>query len=121
MRADGGVIQLTAHGKEALMDTVIDNTGILQARGLIEKMGVIHLDGGDDGVISQRGAIDVSNPQGRGGGRFLRGNEFVWSPAAKLMLLDLLGKAPFWSVGIGRAKKSDKECSFCRHGKRRAY
>lgn len=38
IRADEGVIQLTAQGKEMLMNTVIDNTGILQARGLSEKM-----------------------------------------------------------------------------------
>ncbi|CNH71009.1 putative adhesin [Yersinia massiliensis] len=106
VRADGGVIQLTAHGKEALMDTVIDNTGILQARGLVEKMGVIHLDGGDDGVISQRGAIEVSNPQGRGGLAVLEGQRIRLVSGSKI---DASGFAEGGTVLVGgewQGKKS---------------
>ncbi|HFT5239299.1 TPA: filamentous hemagglutinin N-terminal domain-containing protein [Yersinia enterocolitica] len=106
VRADGGVIQLTANGKEALMDTVIDNTGILQARGLIEKMGVIHLDGGDDGVISQRGAIDVSNPQGRGGRAVLEGQRIRLVTGSKIDATGSAGEGTVLVGGDWQGKKS---------------
>lgn len=73
IQADGGVIQLTAKGKDMLMDTVIDNTGILQAKGLSAKNGAIYLDGGGEGVVSQMGTIDVNNQQGRGGRAVVEG------------------------------------------------
>lgn len=84
IRADGGVIQLTAQGKEMLMNTVIDNTGILQARGLSEKNGVIYLDGGNEGVVSQQGMINVSSPQGRGGNVILIGENIHLVAASKI-------------------------------------
>ncbi|HDL8219677.1 TPA: filamentous hemagglutinin N-terminal domain-containing protein, partial [Yersinia enterocolitica] len=84
IRADGGVIQLTAQGKEMLMNTVIDNTGILQARGLSEKNGVIYLDGGNEGVVSQQGMINVSSQQGRGGNVILIGENIHLVAATKI-------------------------------------
>ncbi|HDL6958134.1 TPA: filamentous hemagglutinin N-terminal domain-containing protein [Yersinia enterocolitica] len=84
IRADGGVIQLTAQGKEMLMNTVIDNTGILQARGLSEKNGVIYLDGGNEGVVSQQGMINVSSQQGRGGNVILIGENIHLVAASKI-------------------------------------
>ncbi|MBX9479419.1 filamentous hemagglutinin N-terminal domain-containing protein [Yersinia enterocolitica] len=73
IQADGGVIQLTAHGKEMLMNTVIDNSGILQAHSLSEKNGVIYLNGGTQGVVSQQGVINVSSLKERGGNVILIG------------------------------------------------
>ncbi|MFL4558848.1 filamentous hemagglutinin N-terminal domain-containing protein, partial [Yersinia kristensenii] len=84
IQADGGVIQLTARGKEMLMNTVIDNTGILQARGLAEKNGVIYLDGGSDGVVSQQGVIDARGPQGHGGNVILQGENIHLVAASKI-------------------------------------
>ncbi|WP_174634719.1 filamentous hemagglutinin N-terminal domain-containing protein [Yersinia thracica] len=84
IQADGGVIQLTARGKEMLMNTVIDNTGILQAQGLSEKNGVIYLNGGSNGVVRQQGIIDVSSPQGRGGNVILQGENIHLVAASKI-------------------------------------
>lgn len=84
IRADGGVIQLTAQGKDMLMNTVIDNTGILQARGLSEKNGVIYLDGGNEGVVSQQGMINANSQQGRGGNVILVGENIHLAAASKI-------------------------------------
>ncbi|HHY1462478.1 TPA: filamentous hemagglutinin N-terminal domain-containing protein [Yersinia enterocolitica] len=84
IRADEGVIQLTAQGKEMLMNTVIDNTGILQARGLSEKNGVIYLNGGNEGVVSQQGMINVNSQQGRGGNVILIGENIHLVAASKI-------------------------------------
>lgn len=66
VRADGGAIQQTAHGKDALMNTAIDNSGILQLRGLTEKNGIIYLDGGGDTLIKGSSTAG-SSAQGEGG------------------------------------------------------
>ena len=84
IQADGGVIQLTTHGKEMLMNTVIDNTGILQARGLSEKNGVIYLNGGNEGVVSQQGTINVSSQKGNGGNVILIGENIHLVAASKI-------------------------------------
>ncbi|WP_145490627.1 two-partner secretion domain-containing protein [Yersinia rohdei] len=84
IKADGGVIQLTARGKDMLMNTVIDNTGILQAKGLSENNGVIQLDGGDDGVVKQQGVINASHPQGRGGEVILHGKNIHLVAGSKI-------------------------------------
>ncbi|MBS0054396.1 filamentous hemagglutinin N-terminal domain-containing protein [Yersinia sp. Marseille-Q3913] len=84
IQADGGVIQLTARGREMVMDTVIDHTGILQARSLSEKNGAIYLDGDSEGVVSQKGLIDVSSPQGRGGSVVLQGENIHLAAGSKI-------------------------------------
>ncbi|ATM96959.1 adhesin [Yersinia frederiksenii] len=84
IQADGGVIQLTARGKDMLMNTVINNTGILQANGLSEKNGVIHLDGGDEGVIRQQGVVNVAHPQGRGGDVTFQGKNIHLDAGSKI-------------------------------------
>lgn len=84
IQADGGVIQLTVRGKDMLMNTVIDNTGILQANGLSEKNGVIQLDGGDEGVIRQQGVVNVAHPQGRGGDVTLQGKNIHLVAGSKI-------------------------------------
>ncbi|MDN0104222.1 filamentous hemagglutinin N-terminal domain-containing protein [Yersinia bercovieri] len=84
IQADGGVIQLTARGREMVMDNVIDHTGILQARGLSEKNGTIYLDGGSEGVVKQQGLMDVSSSQGRGGSVILQGENIHLVAGSKI-------------------------------------
>ncbi|MFB5188066.1 filamentous hemagglutinin N-terminal domain-containing protein [Yersinia intermedia] len=84
IQADGGVIQLTARGKEMLMDTVIDNTGILQAHGLSEKNGVIYLDGGSEGVVRLQGVVDARSQNGRGGSVIVQGEHIHLVAGSKI-------------------------------------
>ncbi|WP_145587879.1 two-partner secretion domain-containing protein [Yersinia aldovae] len=85
IQANEGVIQLTARGKEMLMNTVIDNTGILRAQGLSEKNGVIFLDGGSEGgVVRQQGMMDVSSSQGYGGYVILQGENIHLVAGSKI-------------------------------------
>ncbi|MFM2084600.1 MAG: Two-partner secreted adhesin EtpA, partial [Pseudomonadota bacterium] len=59
--ADDGQVYLTARGKDMLLDTVVNNEGIIRARNLSNHNGVITLDGGDSGVVlSNNGTLDVS-------------------------------------------------------------
>ena len=51
--ADGGHVLLTARSANALLDTVVNNSGIIRANSLVERNGEIVLDGGA-GVVSAK-------------------------------------------------------------------
>ncbi len=58
--ANGGIVTLTAKGSEELFDSIINHTGIIEAKSIGEKNGKIVLDGGDEGVVSVNGKLDAS-------------------------------------------------------------
>src|SRR5262245_21515613 len=60
IQADGGTVWLMARSADALLDTVVNNTGIIRATSLVERNGVIVLDGGSAGVVANSGTLDVS-------------------------------------------------------------
>src|SRR5207237_8087014 len=46
IEADGGNVLLTARSANALLDTVVNNSGVIRANSLIKRNGEIILDGG---------------------------------------------------------------------------
>ncbi|MEO8387388.1 YDG domain-containing protein [Polaromonas sp.] len=69
MQADGGVALLTAKAADALAGTVVNNTGVIRARTLENRGGVIKLLGGfDGGTVQVGGTFDASAPNGGDGG-----------------------------------------------------
>ncbi|MEW6372268.1 MAG: YDG domain-containing protein, partial [Pseudomonadota bacterium] len=73
VQADGGRVELSAKGADALARATVNNTGVVQARGLVADGGSIRLVG--DGDV-HAGALDASSRNGRGGavaveGRFV--------------------------------------------------
>lgn len=68
IQADGGVVTLTARGAQALMDEVINTSGLIEARGLSAQGGRIVLDGGHtQGRVTVGGSLDAAAGQGQGG------------------------------------------------------
>ncbi|EBJ2068827.1 hypothetical protein DP590_07545 [Salmonella enterica] len=65
--AKDGQVYLTARGKEMLLNTVVNNSGTVEAQGLSARGGEIVLDGGDSGVVRQAGALLADSAAGRGG------------------------------------------------------
>jgi filamentous hemagglutinin family protein len=59
IQADGGRVILSARSANALLDTVINNTGAIRANALVERNGEIILDGGAAGVVLSSGALDA--------------------------------------------------------------
>ncbi|HIB1684314.1 TPA: filamentous hemagglutinin N-terminal domain-containing protein, partial [Salmonella enterica subsp. enterica serovar Muenchen] len=55
--ATNGQVYLTARGKDMLLNTVVNNSGTVEARGLNHRGGEIVLDGGESGVVSQSGML----------------------------------------------------------------
>ena len=73
LQADGGRVELSAKGADALARATVNNTGVVQARGLVADGGSIRLVG--DGEV-QAGTLDASSRNGKGGavaveGRFV--------------------------------------------------
>ena len=57
IEADGGTVLLAARSANALLDTVINNTGVIRANSLVERNGEIVLDGGNAGVVVNSGTL----------------------------------------------------------------
>ena len=68
IRADGGTVLLTAQAKNALLDTVVNNTGQIHAQTVTNHNGTIQLLGGDSGTVKVAGTLDASAPNGGDGG-----------------------------------------------------
>jgi filamentous hemagglutinin family protein len=60
VQADGGQVLITAKAANALLDTVVNVDGIVQAHSIGSHNGVITLDGGSSGVVNVSGTLDAS-------------------------------------------------------------
>jgi len=69
IRADGGQVLMTAGAQKALLASVVNNTGIIEARTLENHEGTITLLGGmTSGTVNVGGTLDASAPTGGNGG-----------------------------------------------------
>src|SRR5438067_5902304 len=63
IEADGGNVLLTARSANALLDTVVNNSGVIRANSLIERNGEVILDGGSAGVVSNTGTLTAAGTE----------------------------------------------------------
>ncbi len=67
--ADGGRVIMTAGAKDALLASVVNNTGVVQAQTVQNQNGTITLLGGTTaGQVNVGGTLDASAPNGGAGG-----------------------------------------------------
>ncbi|EHJ5010084.1 filamentous hemagglutinin N-terminal domain-containing protein [Salmonella enterica subsp. enterica serovar Saintpaul] len=71
--ATDGRVFLTAKGQDMLLNTVVNNSGTIEAKGLASRGGEIVLDGGESGVVSQSGQLLADSHTGQGGKVILEG------------------------------------------------
>ncbi|EDP9509873.1 filamentous hemagglutinin N-terminal domain-containing protein, partial [Salmonella enterica subsp. enterica serovar Java] len=98
MSATDGQVYLTARGKDMLLNTVVNNSGTLEASGLTANGGVIRLDGGDHGVVTQAGQLLADSHAGQGGKIILEGQNIH---LAGNSLTSATGKAGGGEVYVG--------------------
>ncbi|MFC1828508.1 filamentous hemagglutinin N-terminal domain-containing protein, partial [Thermodesulfobacteriota bacterium] len=60
INADGGEVILSARTALDLVQSVVNNEGIIQAQSLVNENGVIKLIGGDEGIVANSGVLDAS-------------------------------------------------------------
>ncbi len=64
--ADGGLVLLSASARNAVLASVVNNSGLIEAHSVSEKNGTILLDGGNKGSVDNSGTLDAS---GKGTGQ----------------------------------------------------
>ncbi|WP_434579509.1 filamentous hemagglutinin N-terminal domain-containing protein [Pseudomonas sp. Z5-35] len=80
--ADGGMVALSARSADAALNSVINNTGLIEAKGLVTRGGRILLDGDSEGGLTQiAGTLDASSGHGRGGDIVVTGERIVVADA----------------------------------------
>lgn len=68
LNADGGQVLMTAKSAGGLLQTVVSNQGVVEARTLQNKAGKIILEGGNSGTVLVAGRQDASALSGQGNG-----------------------------------------------------
>ncbi|MCT7126147.1 filamentous hemagglutinin N-terminal domain-containing protein, partial [Salmonella enterica subsp. enterica serovar Pomona] len=96
--ATDGRVYLTAKGQNMLLNTVVNNSGTVEAKGLASRGGEIVLDGGDSGVVSQSGQLLADSQTGQGGKITLEGQNIH---LAANSLTSATGKAGGGEVFVG--------------------
>jgi large exoprotein involved in heme utilization and adhesion len=82
IQADGGHVLLTAQAAGDLLGTVVNNTGVIQARTLQNHNGtILLLADKQSGTVNVAGTLDAGAPNGGGGG-------FVETSAAHVRIAD---------------------------------
>ena len=82
IRADGGMVIMSAGARDSLIASVVNNTGVVQAQTIENHNGVIKLLGGmKAGTTTVAGTLDASAPVAGDGG-------FIETSAAKVTVAD---------------------------------
>ena len=94
--ADGGLVVMTTGTKDALLSTVVNNSGVIRAQTVDTTGGVIKLIGG---TIHVGGTLDASAPKGGDGG-FIEtsGGVVQGADGTKVTTLAASGKAGTWLI-----------------------
>ncbi|OGB26751.1 MAG: filamentous hemagglutinin [Burkholderiales bacterium RIFCSPLOWO2_02_FULL_57_36] len=82
IRADGGRVLMTTQGAGSLLQTAVNNTGVIQAQTIENRNGTILLLGDmQSGTVNVAGTLDASAPNGGNGG-------FIETSAAHVKIHD---------------------------------
>ena len=86
IQADGGEVLMTAHAKDALLNSVVNNKGIVQANSVGYRNGRIVLDGGDSGLVTVGGTLRATgtSPSTAGGTIIASGDKVLLADHAQL-------------------------------------
>ncbi len=100
IRADGGQVIMTAGAKDALVASVVNNTGVIEARTVENHDGTITLLGGMmAGTVSVGGRLDASAPNGGNGGFIETSAAHVEVAAdAKVTTVAAMGRYGSWLI-----------------------
>jgi filamentous hemagglutinin family protein len=60
IQADGGKVLLTAHTAQKMIQSVVNNTGVIRAQSVSKRNGAIYLEAGPNGTATNEGTLDAS-------------------------------------------------------------
>ena len=100
VRADGGLVIFSARSANAVLSSVIRNTGTVQANTIVNRQGRIMLEGGSQGVVEVGGTLQASGVDaGTQGGTISATGDKV--SVVSGALLDATGQAGGGNVLVG--------------------
>ncbi|MGZ5266029.1 MAG: beta strand repeat-containing protein, partial [Caldimonas sp.] len=100
IQADGGTVEMRAAARGAFADTVLNMTGVVQARAIGSREGKIVIDGGSDGVTAVSGRLDATGLAAgeRGGSVTVAGQRVLLDNGS---VVEASGNAGGGSIRIG--------------------
>ncbi|MDR5833984.1 filamentous hemagglutinin N-terminal domain-containing protein [Caballeronia sp. LZ034LL] len=101
IQADGGQAWLTARAEDALFGSVVNNSGVIQARSAVNENGVIRLVA-EGGVARVGGTLDASAPGGGNGGSIqTAGTQVRVADDAHITTASASGQTGTWRIDSG--------------------
>lgn len=103
LQANGGTVLLSARARDALLDTVVNNTGVIEANTVGKVGGVVRL-GATDGVVTSSGTLAARGDDAgeQGGSVEITGQRIALTDAA---VVDATGDAGGGSVHVGGSEQ----------------
>ncbi len=100
IRADGGAVYLSAGAKDAVLASVVNNSGVIEARSVQKVNGTIVLGGGAQSTVTNSGTLEASgrNAAERGGTVKVLGDQVRLLATSKI---DATGDAGGGTVLVG--------------------
>ncbi len=106
IRANGGTVLMTARAVDSLTATVINSSGLIEARSLgVGADGVVSLVA-EQGGVQVAGRIDVSSPQGQGGKAIVTGDTVTIADGAVIDATGATGGGQIYVGGSWQGKDS---------------
>ncbi|ENN3860796.1 filamentous hemagglutinin N-terminal domain-containing protein, partial [Escherichia coli] len=104
--ARNGQVWLTAHGRDMLMNTVLNVSGVVEADGMHRQDGNIVLDGGDSGVVHLSGTLHADNAAGSGGKVVVEGKKLLLGKGSSISATGSQGGGEVYVGGGWQGKDS---------------
>ncbi|ELS7814202.1 filamentous hemagglutinin N-terminal domain-containing protein, partial [Escherichia coli] len=104
--ARDGQVYLTAFGRDMLMNTVLNVSGVVEAGGMHRQDGNIVLDGGDSGVVHLSGTLQADNASGQGGKVVVQGQNILLGKGSSITATGSQGGGEVYIGGGWQGKDS---------------
>ncbi|EHL6582904.1 filamentous hemagglutinin N-terminal domain-containing protein, partial [Escherichia coli] len=104
--ARDGQVYLTAFGRDMLMNTVLNVSGVVEAGGMHRQDGNIVLDGGDSGVVHLSGTLQADNASGQGGKVVVQGQNILLDKGSSITATGSKGGGEVYIGGGWQGKDS---------------
>ncbi|EFN0933468.1 filamentous hemagglutinin N-terminal domain-containing protein [Escherichia coli] len=104
--ARNGQVWLTAHGRDMLMNTVLNVSGVVEADGMHRQDGNIVLDGGDSGVVHLSATLHANNAAGSGGKVVVEGKNLLLGKGSSISATGSQGGGEVYVGGGWQGKNS---------------
>ncbi|MBF0331959.1 MAG: filamentous hemagglutinin N-terminal domain-containing protein, partial [Candidatus Omnitrophica bacterium] len=99
VRVNEGMVVMNAQAADVLTGSVVNNSGIIEAKGITSKGGRIILDAGENGQTTVSGTLDASSDTAQGGRVVAAGKHVLVTETAQLLATGATGGGEIYAGG----------------------